>query len=52
MNTAFEKFILKHRAICEMPSVDGVPMCMKPSTHLVQLSGKLMMMYTMAVCDV
>ncbi len=47
MTKTLEKFILKSRVFCEIPDENGVPICMRHATHLVEVVGK----YTLAVCD-
>ena len=50
MNPYVEKFVLKARAWCEMPSADGVPLCARQATHVVEMRSERWQ-YNMAICD-
>jgi len=50
MNPAFEKFVLKARPYCEMPSQDGAPMCARQATRVVVMRGERWH-YNIAICD-
>jgi hypothetical protein len=50
MNPAFEKFILKSRPYCEMPSQNGAPLCARQATRIVVMRSERWH-YNIAICD-
>jgi len=50
MNKKVEKFILRHRPLCEMPDKTGAPRCKNDATRILPMRGRRGVLWTVAAC--